>query len=405
MKSLKNKNIVLGVSSSIALYKSLELTRLLRKAGALVKVVMTKASTELVSPLTFETLSHNPVTVDLFHRDGEWEIEHISLARWADVMVIAPATANIIGKLARGIADDALTTLYLAYRGDVFVAPAMNADMYAHPVVEENLSRLRERGVTILEPQTGELACGEEGKGRLLEPSCIAETLSEYFSERASLAGIPFMVTAGPTRESIDDVRYISNPSTGKMGIAVAEEAARRGADVILILGPTIVPVEEDERITTIRVTGAEDMWREAQRHIEKSTVAVFAAAVSDYRPATKTKGKIKKTDAPERIELERTPDIALRCGTKKTEHQVFVGFAAESGDNIEEAQRKRKEKKFDLLLMNDISRKDTGFASDMNKVSLVRGENRVEHWEIMAKKDIATRLMDIIESLVPSRS
>ncbi|MCD6386260.1 bifunctional phosphopantothenoylcysteine decarboxylase/phosphopantothenate--cysteine ligase CoaBC [Candidatus Sumerlaeota bacterium] len=405
MEVLKNKRILLGVTGSIAIYKSLELVRLLRKADAQVKVMMTKSARELVSPLTFETLSQNPVCSELFAPKTEWEVEHISLARWAELFIIAPATANIIGKLAHGIADDALTTIYLAYRGDVFIAPAMNTAMYEKPVVQRNLEQLIQQGVRVIEPELGELACGEEGKGRLVEPAKILEIITTHFSRALSLKGKKVLVTAGPTREFIDDVRFISNPSSGRMGIAIAEEASRRGTEVILVLGPTLIPPPKEPGITVIPVVSAEEMSSAVESHIKSSHIAVFAAAVADYRPVTKSTGKLKKGKDSMELRLEPTPDIALRCSQSKTPEQIFIGFAAEVGDNIPEAQRKLREKKFDLILLNDISLPETGFASQTNKITLIHSDNKIEHWEKMTKKEIATKLMDAIQLLLDKKS
>lgn len=400
MSVLQNKKILLGVSSSIAIYKSLELIRLLRKAGAEVKVVMTQWATHLISPLTFETLSQNPVCVELFTRQTQWEIEHISLARWADLMLIAPATANVIGKLANGIADDALTTIYLAFRGPVYVAPAMNTAMYEKPQVQQNLQRLQAQGVKIIEPEEGELACGEEGKGRLVEPTRLLAVIETAFTPRNSLSGIKFLITAGPTREFIDSVRFISNPSSGKMGIAIAEEAARRGAQVTLIIGPTALPLPIDKNISTTTVVSAEEMYQAVLKHIKNTDVAVFAAAVADYRPEKKLSGKVKKTKETLELKLEKTPDIAAQCGKYKSAKQIFIGFAAEAGENIDEAKRKLKEKNFDLVLLNDITQSHYGFGSDKNKVVVIGKDNSVEQWGLMSKKDIAIKLLEKIKSL-----
>ncbi len=400
MSVLQNKKILLGVSSSIAIYKSLELIRLLRKSGAEVKVVMTQWSTRLISPLTFETLSQNPVCVELFTRQTQWEIEHISLARWADLMVIAPATANVIGKLANGIADDALTTIYLAFRGPVYVAPAMNSAMYEKPQVQQNLQRLQAQGVKIIEPEEGELACGEEGKGRLVEPTKMLALIETEFATRNLLSGIKFLITAGPTREFIDSVRFISNPSSGKMGMAIAEEAARRGAQVTLIMGPTALPLPVDKNIITTPVVSAEEMYQAVLKHIKDVDVAVFAAAVADYRPEKKLSGKVKKAKETMELKLERTPDIAAQCGKYKSAKQIFIGFAAEAGENIDEAKRKLGEKNFDLVLLNDITQSHYGFGSDKNKVVVIGKDNSVEQWGLMSKKDIAIKLLEKIKSL-----
>ncbi len=404
MTSIGGKHILVGVSSSIACYKSLELIRLLKKSGVDVKVVMTPSTKWLVTPLTFETISGNPVCVDLFDREPRWEIEHISLAKWADLFVIAPATANLIGKLAHGIADDALTTLFLAYKGVVILAPAMNTAMYEQPVVQNNLALLRSNGIHVVEPEIGSLACGDEGKGRLVAVETLMHIVSNHFEKALSFEGKRFLVTSGPTREFIDDVRYISNPSSGKMGIAIAEEAAARGAQVILVLGPTLLPPPSLHGITTAQVVSAEDMWRETERVIGEVDVAVFAAAVSDYRPAQRISGKKKKTEKMEHIELEHTPDIAFKSSETKKSDQVFVGFAAEAGDNIEEARRKMERKKFNLIFLNDITQPGQGFASDFNKVTLISHDNTIKEWERITKKEIAERLCDEVQLIFESQ-
>lgn len=404
MTIMKDKKILLGVSSSIAIYKSLELVRLFRKEGCQVKVIMTPAATKLIAPLTFETLSQNTVVVELFDRHTTWEVEHISLARWAELFVIAPATANIIGKLAKGIADDALTTIYLAYRGDVFLAPAMNTAMYEKAVVQQNLQELSAQGVKIIEPEEGELACGEEGKGRLVEPGKILEIIKAHFRNKESFVGVKFLITAGPTREFIDDVRFISNPATGKMGIAIAEEAARRGAEVSLLLGPTLLSPPANSNIETIPVVSAEEMLHKVEERIKESNVAIFTAAVADFRPAEKTPGKIKKNTSSLELRLERTPDIAAICGKHKTAEQIFIGFAAEIGEAVAEAKRKLQEKGFDLILLNDVSQHGVGFASDKNKVMLIAADNNIEDWGIMSKKEIASHLLDMIKLLIEKR-
>jgi phosphopantothenoylcysteine decarboxylase/phosphopantothenate--cysteine ligase len=335
--------------------------------------------------------------VNLFERESEWEVEHIGLARWADLFLVCPATANIVAKMAQGIADDSVSTTYLSFDGPVYVAPAMNTVMYDNPAFQRNLKDLIDRGVHVIEPGEGSLACGEEGRGRLAEPASIVDTMATHFSQQGTLNGKNIVVTAGPTREYIDDVRYISNPSSGKMGIAIAEEAARRGANVTLILGPSTVPVCTGPSLSVKRVTTADEMAAETSRYIKDANIAVFAAAVSDYKPSQRVKGKVKKSTEEMVINLDRTPDVALDSSQGKKKGQIFVGFAAEAGDNIHEAQRKMEAKKFDYLLLNDITRPDSGFMSDSNEVILLTPGREPERWEKMPKKKIAALLFDRI--------
>jgi len=394
---LKDKEILLGISGGISAYKICELVRLLVKAGAHPQVVMTENAGKFVSPLTFETLSQRPVYTDLFAR-GEKPVLHIELADKAELLVIAPATANIIGKIANGIADDLLSTLYLAFSGKVLVCPAMNVKMYQHPAVQENLRRLRNRGVEILEPEEGELACGWEGKGRLPEPEVILEAC-EYLLAPKDFAGKKILISAGPTREAIDPVRFISNRSSGKMGYAIARASRVRGAEVILVSGPVQLPPPLG--VELVRVESAKEMKKACLKYSSWADVIIKAAAVADFSPKLKTSSKIKKEKLPKAIGLEPTPDILAELGKKKKKGQVLVGFAAETEEVLKNARKKLKEKNLDLIVANDVSRKDAGFEVDTNICTLIFRDGKKKQLPKMTKIEIAHKLLDLIQGLL----
>jgi len=401
---LEGKHILLGVSSSVACYKALELVRLFRKAGAEVRVCMTPNAAKLVSPLLFETLSGNPVYVDVFSRDMPWDVAHVSSAKWGDVFVVAPATANILGKLAQGIGDDALSTLYLAFPGVTFIAPAMHTEMWRHPATQENAVILKKRGARFIGPEQGELACGDTGLGRMSAPEAILEEVSRFFHSQRSLDGKKVLVTAGPTREQIDPIRYLSNRSSGKMGYALAEAAAARGAQVVLVSGPTALDVRSE--VLLKNVTSADEMLKEVLSHWDKADIFIFAAAVSDFRPEKTAAGKIKKGSGELILKLALNPDIAAEIGSRARADQFLVGFAAETENLKKYALKKLKEKNLDLIIANDVSQKDTGMESDKNAVMIFSRKGLIEETGVLDKRILAEKIMDIIiNSLEQKRS
>ena len=393
---LKGKEIVLGVTGGIAVYKAVELLRLLVKAGASVHVVMTRGATEFVTPLTFQTLSGNPVHLELFNLISEERIGHISLAERADLFIVAPATANCIGKLAGGIADDLLTTTIMATKAPVLIAPAMNVNMYQNPIYRENEARLKSHGYLFVPPVCGMLACGYEGEGKLPAPEVILEeALSALTPKR--LAGERVLVTAGPTLEEIDPVRYISNHSSGKMGYAIARQARLRGAQVTLVTGPTaLIP---PQGVTVIRVQSAKEMREAVLGCLEQNDIVIKAAAVADYRPKARFGAKVKKTEAQLAIELEKNPDILAEIGARK-EGRLLVGFAAETQDLVLNATGKLTAKNLDLVVANDVSQEGAGFNVDTNIVKLLFRDGRVEALPKMAKEELAGVILEHVELL-----
>lgn len=393
---LKGKEIILGVTGGIAAYKAVELLRLLTKAGAGVHVIMTGAATEFVTPLTFQTLSMNPVSTSLFNLISEREIGHISLADRADLFIIAPATANVIGKLASGIADDMLTTTVMATKAPVLIAPAMNVNMYQNPLYRENEAKLKGHGFLFVEPASGMLACGWEGEGKLQEPQVIFEEALAALSKK-DLAGENILVTAGPTREELDPVRYISNHSSGKMGYAIAGAARRRGARVMLVTGPTCLA--EPYGVETVQVTTALDMRLAIMDRLEESTMVIKAAAVADYRPARRAALKIKKSAGSHTLELEKNPDILGELGEMKGK-RLLVGFAAETDDLVGNAGKKLAEKNLDMVVANDISLEGAGFNVDTNIVKLLFRDGTVEDLPLMGKQALADIILDRVMGL-----
>ena len=383
--------IVLGVTGGIAAYKAVELLRLLTKAGADVHVIMTRGAMEFVTPLTFQTLSMNPVSTSLFNLLSEREIGHIALADRADLVIIAPATANIVAKLANGIADDMLTTTVMATRAPLLIAPAMNVNMYQSPAYKENEARLKGRGVLFVEPVRGLLACGWEGEGKLQEPRVIFEEALTALTPK-DLAGEKVLVTAGPTREEIDPVRFIANHSSGKMGYAIARAARRRGAEVTLVSGPT--SLDEPYGVAVTQVVSARGMREAVLARASGSTIIIKAAAVADFRPAVRADAKIKKTAAPKTLELIKNPDILKELGRIKGE-RFLVGFAAETCDLLKNAAKKLAEKNLDMVVANDISQAGAGFHVDTNIVKLLFCGGRVEELPIMGKDELADVILD----------
>lgn len=391
---LEGKQIVLGVSGGIAAYKAVELLRLYVKAGAEVHVIMTRSACEFVTPLTFQTLSGNPVHTELFSLYQESEIGHIALADRADIFVVAPATANIVGKVANGLADDLLSTTIMATRAPVLFVPAMNVNMLENPVYRQNEKRLVEFGSHVMEPQSGYLACGWEGKGKFPDPEAVFEETLRILAP-ADLKGEKVLVTAGPTCERIDPVRFVSNFSSGKMGYAIARAARNRGAKVTLVSGPTCLAPPCG--VETVRVTSAVEMRDEVLRRAEAATIVIKAAAVSDYRPEKTVDKKIKKEETADMVlRMEKNPDILAELGRIKQD-QLLVGFAAETFDLIENAREKLQRKNLDLIVANDVTEEGAGFDVDTNIVRFVFPDGRVEELPCMSKADVAERLLDTV--------
>lgn len=401
MGVLKDKTVVVGVCGSIAAYKAAELVRLLATAGARVRVMMTRNATEFITPLTLQTLSQNLVAIETFSLTQESEIGHIRLADTADAMIVAPATADVIAKAAVGISDDLLTTVLLAARCPLVFAPAMNVHMYAHPTVAENLHKLRARGVTIIEPGSGSLACGYEGQGRLVEPPLMVEELTRMLS-RNDLAGERLLVTAGPTQEAIDPVRFVSNRSTGKMGFAIARAAWRRGAQVRLVAGPSALPTPYGvERIDT---TSAAELLSATSRNFPWCSALIMAAAVADFRPRHPAPQKLKKNPQGMTLDLapiaDELPRLAARKGTR-----LLIGFAAETEELEVNALDKLRRKKLDLIVGNDVSRADAGFAVDTNVVTMLGADGRVETTPKLLKDEVGDVILDRLSALRAART
>jgi phosphopantothenoylcysteine decarboxylase / phosphopantothenate---cysteine ligase len=395
---LNGTRILLGVTGSIAAYKAVELLRLLTKAGAEVQVVMTEAATKFVAPLTFETLSRQEVLLDMWSLAYSHRIGHIEATQRADLFVVAPATARTIARLALGLADDFLSCIYLASRCPVVVAPAMDCDMLEHQAVQENLGRLRDRGVHIVEADTGPLASGMVGRGRLADLSQILDRVELILAPRQDFAGQVVLVTAGPTREPLDPVRFLSNRSSGKMGYAIAEAAAARGAHVILVSGPTALSAPPG--VDLIHVETAEEMYRAVLAKLEPAGVVVKAAAVADYRPKRTADRKIKKEHAASEIALEPTPDILAELGRRKGK-RILVGFAAETDDLLANAKTKLQRKNLDLVVANDVRAAGAGFDVDTNVVTMLDAAGGVEELPLLPKRQIADRILDRVKALL----
>lgn len=393
---LSGKCVVVGVTGGIAAYKTCEVVSRLKKLHADVRVIMTKNATEFVSPLTFQSLSHNPVSVDTFANIQTWEIEHIALAQRADVFVIAPATANIIGKLTCGIADDMLSTTVMATHAPVLIAPAMNTAMLENAATQQNMRTLSERGMRFIAPGTGMLACGTSGAGRMSEPSQIVDEIVRTLRPREDFAGLSVVVTAGPTAEPLDPVRYITNRSSGKMGYAIAEAAHARGAHVTLISGPTAI--QPPKGVEFVRIGTTQELYDTVLGHAD-ADVVIQAAAPADYRAREISPTKIKRTGDSLMIELVPNPDIAAALGARKHPGQTLVGFAAETNNVIENAQGKLKRKSLDLIVANDVTRAGAGFDVDTNIVTLIDGEGMKE-LPMMTKREVADGILDRVAEL-----
>lgn len=388
---LKGKKIVLGITGSIAAYKACYIIRGLIKAGAEVQVVITPAGKEFITPITLSALTQKPVVSEFFsQRDGTWN-SHVSLGLWADAMLIAPCTASTLGKMANGIADNMLITTYLSMKAPVFIAPAMDLDMYQHPTTQQNMQRLLSFGNQIIEPQSGFLASGLEGKGRMEEPEQIVAYLDNYF-ESKDLKGKKVMITAGPTYEKIDPVRFIGNYSSGKMGFALAEECARRGAEVTLIAGPVSIPCSS--HIHRIDVESCEQMYHAATENFPKADAAILCAAVADFRPEHIALEKIKREKDDLVIRLKPTYDIAAQLGQMKQKNQVLVGFALETNDEEANAQKKLEKKNLDFIVLNSLQRKGTCFQSDDNQISIISHDGQ-QDYDKKSKKQVAKDIVD----------
>ena len=395
---LEGKKIILGITGSIAAYKAAMLLRLLVKEGAEVQVVITAAGKEFITPLTLSTLSGNPVISEFFGaNDGKWN-SHVDLGLWADIMLVAPATASTISKMANGLADNMLVTTYMSAKCPVFVAPAMDLDMFTHPSTQNNIEILKSFGNIIIEPAVGELASGLTGKGRMEEPEIILETLIDHFSAKSILKGKTFLVTAGPTFEKIDPVRFIGNYSSGKMGYAIAEQLADCGANVVLVSGPVAISTQ-NRNIKIINVESAAEMYVECISQFPVSDGAVMCAAVADFTPVKIENQKTKRGKDNWEIELQPTKDIAQALGDMKKENQITVGFALETTDEINNASKKLVRKNFDFIVLNSLNEKGAGFQVDTNKITIIDKNNNQHFFELKSKKEVAVDIVNKIKS------
>ncbi len=389
---LANRKIVLGLSGCIAAYKAAYLVRLLKKEGADVRVVMTAAAEKFITRLTMETLSDNPAYCEMFPEQGYYSTHHISLAEWADLILLAPASGNLIGKIANGIADDLLTTVIMAAQSPVMIVPSMNTHMYENPAVQENITKLKQRGYKFVQPGTGDLACHTHGVGRLAEPSDILEAIIAHFGSLADLDGLIILVTAGPTVEYIDAVRYISNPSSGRMGYALAKKAMLRGAEVTLVSGP--VNLGAPEGVNLIKITSGKEMLAKTGENFENCHMLFMAAAVSDYAPAETAKHKLKKSSKPLKLTLHPQTDILLEL-SKVKRSQIMVGFAMETENEFENGTSKLEKKKLDLIVVNNIAEEGAGFAVETNKVTIIDKNGDIERPPLMTKEELADIIID----------
>ena len=391
---LKGKTVVLGVSGSIAAYKIASLASSLKKLNADVQVMMTRNATEFITPVTFESLTGNQCLVDTFDRNFEFQVEHVALAKRADIFMLAPATANVIAKVAHGLADDMLTTTFLACRCPKYVSPAMNTQMYENPVTQDNLKICASYGIHVIDPATGYLACGDTGAGKMPEPQVLLDHIIREIAYPKDLAGKKILVTAGPTRESIDPVRYITNHSTGKMGYAIARVAACRGAEVTLVTGPT--HIEKPGFVKTVEVESAKEMMRAVLLESKGQDAIIKAAAVADYRPAVTSQEKIKKESGEMNIPLERTDDILAYLGQHKREGQFLCGFSMETENVLENSRAKLKKKNLDMVVANSLKQEGAGFGTDTNVVTLITGDGE-EALKKMSKEAVADRILSRI--------
>lgn len=394
---LEGKNVILGVTGSIAAYKIASLASMLKKMHCNVDVIMTKNAANFINPITFESLTGNKCIVDTFDRNFQFNVEHVSLAKKADLIMVAPASANFIGKAANGIADDMLTTTFMACRCKKIAAPAMNTNMYVNPIVQDNIKKLESYGVEIIPPETGYLACGDTGAGKMPEPEVLCNYIFREIACKKDMEGLKVCVTAGPTREAIDPVRFISNHSTGKMGYAVARNAMLRGAEVTLIAGQT--SLADVPFVNMVRVVSAKDMYDAVMEHAKDADIVVKAAAVADYRPAEVSDEKIKKKDDNMSIKLERTQDIIGELGKNKKKGQFLCGFSMETQNVLENSKEKLKKKNLDMIAANDLRARGAGFGTDTNLVTLIT-PSEVRSLEIMSKDEVAAGIFDYILEL-----
>ncbi len=393
---MKGKKILLGITGGIAAYKIAFLIRLLKKEEAEVKCIMTSASCDFISPLTIATLSENPVFIDFWnHKDGVWT-NHVDLGLWPDLFLIAPLTANTLAKLANGYCDNLLTATYLSAKCPVFIAPAMDLDMYIHPTTVQNITTLVSYGVNVFPAEDGFLASGLLGKGRMTEPEDLVLRLSEFFQVKNELKGQKFLVTAGPTYEHIDPVRFIGNHSTGKMGYAIVEELIKRGAEVILVSGPTNIKLNHPS-LKTVKITTADEMLLEVKKYWSDCTFGVFSAAVADYKPEVVEEQKIKKKEEEIVLKLVKNPDVLGWAGKNKTTKQFLVGFALETNDAIQNATRKIEAKNLDLIILNSLENEGAGFGYDTNRVTLISKQNQVVEFPLKSKKELAKDIVKIL--------
>lgn len=394
MAETSKGKILLGITGSIAAYKTATLIRLLVKENYEVKCIMTQAATQFISPLTISTLSKSEVHIDFF-KDDVWH-NHVALGLWADVFVIAPLSANTLSKLAHGLADNMLTTTYLSAKCDVLVAPAMDLDMWKHPSTQHNIQLLKNYGNTVLPVGYGELASGLTGDGRMAEPEFIAEFINTHLTQKKDLGGKKVLITAGPTNEHLDPVRFIGNNSSGKMGIAIANEACNRGADVTLILGPT--DIKPTGGFNIVRVVSTQDMYEACAARIGETDICIFAAAVADYSPIKQESEKIKKNEETMHLELKKTIDIAATLGKQKKDNQLFIGFALETNDVIANAKAKIDKKNFDFIVLNSLKDEGAGFGVDTNKITIIHKSGKSNSYSLKSKTEVAT---DIINEIV----
>ena len=396
---LNGKKIALGVTGGIAVYKAVDLVSRLRKQGAEVRVIMTEHAQQFVTPLTFKEISGNKVAVSMWDSNQEFNVEHISLANWADAFVVAPATANILAKMANGIADDLLSTTLLAAQAPIIVCPAMNTGMYQNPITQENIAKLEAHGVTVMPPAVGYLACGVSGPGRLPEPQQIVEFIDDFFAKKdGDMVGLKVLVTAAGTREPIDPVRFVGNRSSGKMGYAIAQAAAQRGAEVLLVTGPSALVIPAN--VKGVKVETTNEMLEAVMEAYDKMDVVIKAAAVADYRPRDVADQKIKKkTDDALTVVMDKNPDILKELGARKA-HQVLVGFAAETQNLLDNAREKIVKKNLDMIVANDVTAAGAGFNTDTNIVKFMYPSGEVRSLEQMAKTEVANLLLDAVMEL-----
>lgn len=396
---LKDKHIILGITGSIAAYKAATLTRLLIKEGAQVKIIVTPFAKEFITPVTLATLSKNTVLCDFFHHDdGAWN-SHIELGIWADLMLIAPASANTIAKMAHGIADNLLLTTYLSVRCPVMIAPAMDTDMYLHTATQNNIEILKQRGINFVDPPSGELASGLIGKGRMEEPEKILEYVVRFFNKKETFAGKNILITAGPTHEYIDPVRYIGNASSGKMGYAIASAFANSGAKVVLVSGPVSEQINHPN-VTVISVISANEMLNECNKFFKKSDIVILAAAVADFSPIQKENQKIKEKNQNLKLELQPTPDIAEHLGKIKSKKQILIGFALETHDFEKNAEAKLKRKNLDAIILNTITSKHNPMGNDKNEITIINKQNKKTYIAFKSKKELASDILTYIEKM-----